>query len=174
MGEKSGGRSLISPTRVRSRSWRTRIERQYSQTVCTALDHRKRTGAPQLGTIPDGLAHRLGAIIPVARRTRAELRALRHRLAALDAELRLARRAPPEHPPGATEVQPAEEAEEQPRFRRPHRAHHLLRHRQPGASPKPAPAIPAPSFARGNSASTAPPGTACSGPMSPDHVHAMR
>ena len=49
MGEASAGRSATSPTFFRSTSVRTRIEWQNSQVVCTALDQRNFTGAPQLG-----------------------------------------------------------------------------------------------------------------------------
>src|SRR5947199_8955283 len=49
MGELSGGRSATCPTFFRSTSVRTRMDLQYSQTVCTLLDQRKETGAPQLG-----------------------------------------------------------------------------------------------------------------------------
>src|SRR5262245_58435853 len=51
MGELSGGRSAISPTRSRLTSRRTRIERQYSQVVWTALDQRNLIGAPQFGQL---------------------------------------------------------------------------------------------------------------------------
>src|SRR4029434_3715437 len=51
MGELSGGRSAISPTRSRSTSRRTRIERQNSQVVWTALDQRNLIGAPQFGQL---------------------------------------------------------------------------------------------------------------------------
>src|SRR6185436_12124251 len=51
MGELSGGRSAISPTRSRSTSRRTRIEWQYSQVVWTALDQRNLIGAPQFGQL---------------------------------------------------------------------------------------------------------------------------
>ena len=44
MGETSGGRSATSPTRSRLTSCRTRMERQNSHTVCTALENRKVTG----------------------------------------------------------------------------------------------------------------------------------
>src|SRR2546423_13940078 len=49
MGELSGGRSATWPTFFRSTSVRTRMDLQYSQTVCTLLDQRNETGAPQLG-----------------------------------------------------------------------------------------------------------------------------
>src|SRR5947209_11315382 len=49
MGELSGGRSATCPTFFRSTSVRTRMDLQYSQTVCTLLDQRNETGAPQLG-----------------------------------------------------------------------------------------------------------------------------
>src|SRR5579862_5245974 len=55
MGEASGGRSATSPTFFKSTSVRTRMEWQNSQVVCTALDHRNLTGAPQLGQFPAGL-----------------------------------------------------------------------------------------------------------------------
>src|SRR4051812_48058525 len=48
-GELSGGRSATSPTRSRSTSCRTRIDRQNSQVVWTALDQRNLIGAPQFG-----------------------------------------------------------------------------------------------------------------------------
>src|SRR5947209_7502235 len=51
MGEASGGRSATSPTFFKSTSVRTRIDLQYSQTVCTLLDQRKAMGAPQLGQL---------------------------------------------------------------------------------------------------------------------------
>src|SRR5229473_1857944 len=51
MGELSGGRSATSPTRSRSTSRRTRIERQNSQVVWTALDQRNLIGAPQFGQL---------------------------------------------------------------------------------------------------------------------------
>src|SRR6266852_6189828 len=54
MGEASAGRSATSPTFFRSTSVRTRMEWQNSQVVCTALDQRKVTGAPQLGQFAAG------------------------------------------------------------------------------------------------------------------------
>src|SRR5438094_5438602 len=51
MGELSGGKSATSPTRSRSTSRRTRIERQNSQVVWTALDQRNLIGAPQFGQL---------------------------------------------------------------------------------------------------------------------------
>src|SRR5438093_11821910 len=51
MGELSGGKSATSPTRSRSTSRRTRMERQNSQVVWTALDQRNLTGAPQFGQL---------------------------------------------------------------------------------------------------------------------------
>src|ERR1700730_11625979 len=54
MGEGSGGRSATLPTFCNVRSTRTRIEWQKGQTVCTALDHRNVTGAPQLGQLGVG------------------------------------------------------------------------------------------------------------------------
>jgi hypothetical protein len=54
MGEGSGGRSATLPTFSRIRSLRTRIDRQKVQTVCTALDQRKVTGAPQLEQFAKG------------------------------------------------------------------------------------------------------------------------
>src|SRR5947209_8410277 len=51
MGDASGGRSATSPTFFKSTSVRTRIDLQYSHTVCTLLDQRKATGAPQLGQL---------------------------------------------------------------------------------------------------------------------------
>src|SRR6266849_10348760 len=54
MGETSRGRSPTSPTFSRLRSRLTRIDRQYSQVVCTAPDHRNCTRAPQLGQLAAG------------------------------------------------------------------------------------------------------------------------
>src|SRR5258708_20866257 len=54
MGETSRGRSPTSPTFSRLRSRRTRMERQYSQVVCTAPDQRNCTTAPQLGQLAAG------------------------------------------------------------------------------------------------------------------------
>src|ERR1700722_5711853 len=54
MGDGSGGRSATLPTFLRIRSSRTRIEWQKGQTVCTALDQRNVTGAPQLGQFACG------------------------------------------------------------------------------------------------------------------------
>jgi len=48
-GELSGGMSATCPTFRRSKSVRTRMLLQYSQTVWTLLDHRKITFAPQFG-----------------------------------------------------------------------------------------------------------------------------
>src|SRR5229473_6199581 len=54
MGELSGGRSATWPTFFRSTSVRTRMLLQYSQTVCTLLDQRKTTFAPQFGQLATG------------------------------------------------------------------------------------------------------------------------
>src|SRR5580704_10618871 len=54
MGDGSGGRSATLPTFWSVRSTRTRIEWQKGQTVCTALDQRNVTGAPQLGQFAVG------------------------------------------------------------------------------------------------------------------------
>src|ERR1700685_4168122 len=54
MGDGSGGRSATLPTFLRSRSSRTRMERQKGHTVCAALDQRNWTGAPQLGQFATG------------------------------------------------------------------------------------------------------------------------
>src|SRR5437868_2259293 len=54
MGELSGGKSATSPTFCNSTSVRTRIDLQYSQTVCTLLDHRNTTFAPQFGHVAAG------------------------------------------------------------------------------------------------------------------------
>src|SRR5579864_5826550 len=54
IGDASAGRSATTPTFWRSTSVRTRIEWQNSQVVCTALDQRKVTGAPQLGQFAAG------------------------------------------------------------------------------------------------------------------------
>src|SRR5437660_11333465 len=51
IGDASGGRSATWPTFFMSTSLRTRIDLQYSQTVCTLLDQRKAMGAPQLGQL---------------------------------------------------------------------------------------------------------------------------
>src|SRR5882757_1694391 len=53
-GELSGGRSATWPTFLRSTSMRTRMLLQYSQTVCTLLDHRKTILAPQFGQLATG------------------------------------------------------------------------------------------------------------------------
>src|ERR1044071_7804289 len=49
MGELSLGRSATCPTFFRSTSVRTRIDLQYSHTVCTLLDQRNTIGAAQFG-----------------------------------------------------------------------------------------------------------------------------
>src|SRR5580765_5886830 len=54
MGETSGGKSATTPASVRSRSRRTSTDRQWLQTVWTALDHWNSTGAPQFGQVPAG------------------------------------------------------------------------------------------------------------------------
>src|SRR4029078_2959925 len=54
IGETSGGRSATTPTLVRSRSRRTSTDRQWLQTVWTALDHWNSTGAPQFGQVAAG------------------------------------------------------------------------------------------------------------------------
>src|SRR5712664_2250186 len=54
MGETSRGKSPTSPTFSRLRSRRTRMERQYSQVVCTAPDQRNCTNAPQFGQLAAG------------------------------------------------------------------------------------------------------------------------
>src|SRR6476661_7343580 len=51
IGELSGGRSAISPTRSRSTSRRIRMDRQNSQVVWIALDQRNLICAPQLGQL---------------------------------------------------------------------------------------------------------------------------
>src|SRR5580693_1116865 len=66
MGEASAGRSATTPTFFKSTSVRTRMEWQYSHVVCTALDQRNVTGAPQFGqfavTLMPGTAARSGAL----------------------------------------------------------------------------------------------------------------
>src|SRR4029079_14019067 len=54
IGETSGGRSTTPPTLVRSRSRSTTTDRQWLQTVWTALDHWNSTDAPQFGQVPAG------------------------------------------------------------------------------------------------------------------------
>src|SRR5215471_7514493 len=54
MGELFGGRSATCPTLARSTSVRTRMDLQYSQTVCTLADQRKVIFAPQLGQFAVG------------------------------------------------------------------------------------------------------------------------
>src|SRR5262245_59132762 len=64
MGEPSIGRSATVPTAFKSTSVRTTIERQYSQTVCTLLDHLNAIGAPQLGQRAARLVMTVGPIEP--------------------------------------------------------------------------------------------------------------
>src|SRR5579862_6973984 len=54
MGDASAGRSATCPTFLKSTSVRTRMEWLNSQVVCTALDQRNVTGAPQLGQFACG------------------------------------------------------------------------------------------------------------------------
>src|SRR6185369_17805026 len=49
IADADGGMSETTPTRSRSTSCLTRIERQKGHVVCTALDQRKVISAPQLG-----------------------------------------------------------------------------------------------------------------------------
>jgi len=54
IGDASGGKSATVPTRWMSTSERTRIDLQNSHVVCTALDQRNCTGAPQFGQLALG------------------------------------------------------------------------------------------------------------------------
>src|SRR6185503_21230391 len=54
MGELLAGRSATWPTFSRSTSVRTRMDLQYSQTVCTLADQRNVIFAPQLGQFAVG------------------------------------------------------------------------------------------------------------------------
>ena len=54
MGEGSGGRSATCPTFFNSKSVRTMIDLQNGHEVCTALDQRNSTAAPQFGQLDLG------------------------------------------------------------------------------------------------------------------------